>query len=66
MEWADGKKRCAWANPGNPRYIRYHDTEWGVPVYEDGKDAFRHGIQGSRVTQLLYSEGGPYLVDYIV
>jgi len=27
--------RCAWANPKNPLYIEYHDTEWGVPVYDD-------------------------------
>ena len=26
--------RCSW--PGNdPIYIAYHDTEWGVPVYDD-------------------------------
>jgi DNA-3-methyladenine glycosylase I len=25
--------RCAWA--GSPRAIRYHDEEWGVPVFED-------------------------------
>ena len=37
MEWSDGKKRCCWANPKNERYIRYHDEEWGVPVYDDGK-----------------------------
>jgi DNA-3-methyladenine glycosylase I len=28
------KPRCAWA--GQDRlYIRYHDTEWGVPLHED-------------------------------
>ncbi|MBU2649395.1 MAG: DNA-3-methyladenine glycosylase I [Bacteroidetes bacterium] len=28
--------RCTW--PGNdPLYIHYHDTEWGVPVYDDPK-----------------------------
>ena len=37
LQWPDGKRRCAWANPKNERYIRYHDEEWGVPVYEDGK-----------------------------
>ena len=37
MEWADKKCRCFWANPKNQRYIRYHDEEWGVPVYEDRK-----------------------------
>ena len=29
--------RCAWVNPGNPVYLRYHDEEWGVPVHGDGK-----------------------------
>ncbi len=37
MEWKDGKKRCLWANPKNERYIRYHDQEWGKPVYDDHK-----------------------------
>ena len=37
MEWTDGKIRCRWANPKNERYIRYHDEEWGVPVYDDHK-----------------------------
>lgn len=37
MEWKDGKTRCRWANPANPRYIRYHDEEWGVPVHDDRK-----------------------------
>lgn len=36
-QWADGKIRCFWANPNNPRYIRYHDEEWGRPVHEDRK-----------------------------
>ena len=26
--------RCAWAS-GNPLYLEYHDTEWGVPVHDD-------------------------------
>ena len=37
MNWADGKRRCCWANPKNERYIRYHDEEWGVPVHDDHK-----------------------------
>ncbi len=28
-------KRCAWAKPDNQAYIKYHDTEWGVPVHDD-------------------------------
>jgi len=27
-------KRCSWAG-SNPRYVRYHDKEWGVPVHDD-------------------------------
>ena len=27
-------KRCAWAGT-DPRYVRYHDEEWGVPVHDD-------------------------------
>ena len=28
------KKRCSWAD-GDPLYEEYHDTEWGVPLYDD-------------------------------
>jgi DNA-3-methyladenine glycosylase I len=27
--------RCPWCLSGNDLYIRYHDTEWGVPAYDD-------------------------------
>jgi DNA-3-methyladenine glycosylase I len=27
--------RCAWTNPNNELYIKYHDEEWGVAVYDD-------------------------------
>jgi DNA-3-methyladenine glycosylase I len=31
---ADGLMRCPW--PGeDPLYVAYHDTEWGVPEYDD-------------------------------
>ena len=30
----DEKNRCPWCL-GFPEYVVYHDTEWGVPVYED-------------------------------
>lgn len=30
------KKRCGWC-VGDPLYEHYHDTEWGVPVYDDEK-----------------------------
>lgn len=30
----DGLKRCAWPQQ-DPLYLAYHDTEWGVPEYDD-------------------------------
>jgi len=30
------KIRCAWCGT-DPLYLEYHDTEWGVPVYDDAK-----------------------------
>ena len=29
------KPRCSWCSLGNPLYVRYHDTEWGVPCHDD-------------------------------
>lgn len=44
-------KRCTWVNLNNPLYIKYHDEEWGVPVYDDNKlfemlllESFQAGI----------------------
>ncbi len=28
------KRRCEWCG-NDPLYVAYHDTEWGVPVYDD-------------------------------
>ncbi|OIO05233.1 MAG: DNA-3-methyladenine glycosylase I [Elusimicrobia bacterium CG_4_10_14_0_2_um_filter_56_8] len=28
-------KRCPWAYGSSPLYVPYHDTEWGVPAYDD-------------------------------
>ena len=28
-------RRCAWASVDDPRYLAYHDEEWGVPVHDD-------------------------------
>jgi DNA-3-methyladenine glycosylase I len=36
MESAPIKSRCAWCGE-DPLYVRYHDEEWGVPVFEDRK-----------------------------
>lgn len=30
-------KRCFWVDEKSEIYIRYHDEEWGVPVYDDEK-----------------------------
>ena len=27
--------RCKWVNLKNPKYIEYHDNEWGIPTYDD-------------------------------
>ncbi len=31
----NSRTRCPWCVSGNDLYIRYHDTEWGVPAYDD-------------------------------
>ncbi|MBS9784110.1 DNA-3-methyladenine glycosylase I, partial [Candidatus Gracilibacteria bacterium] len=31
------KNICSWVNLKNPDYIKYHDSEWGVPVFDDQK-----------------------------
>src|SRR5271169_4147383 len=31
------KKRCGWLRLGNPRYLKYHDQQWGVPLHHDRK-----------------------------
>lgn len=31
----DSKHRCKWCNLKNPLYVEYHDTEWGVPNFDD-------------------------------
>jgi DNA-3-methyladenine glycosylase I len=31
---SDGLKRCSWPKD-DPLYVAYHDTEWGVPEYDD-------------------------------
>jgi DNA-3-methyladenine glycosylase I len=30
------KQRCKWCG-NDPLYVKYHDSEWGFPVYEDTK-----------------------------
>jgi DNA-3-methyladenine glycosylase I len=33
----EGLTRCPWVIKGDELYEKYHDTEWGVPVYDDRK-----------------------------
>lgn len=33
----DKQRRCAWAEGSSPLMLRYHDTEWGVPLHDDRK-----------------------------
>lgn len=30
-------QRCNWVNLKNPLYVKYHDCEWGRPLYDDNK-----------------------------
>lgn len=31
------KTRCSWLNLNNEIYVKYHDEEWGKPLYDDKK-----------------------------
>jgi DNA-3-methyladenine glycosylase I len=35
MSAAKPPVRCPWSIKGNDLYISYHDTEWGVPAWDD-------------------------------
>ena len=35
VKHGDGKLRCPWPKEDKPLYVAYHDTEWGVPEYDD-------------------------------
>ena len=28
-------QRCSWCNLKNPKYVEYHDHEWGIPNHDD-------------------------------
>lgn len=32
---ADTRTRCPWVELDKPDYVAYHDSEWGVPVWDD-------------------------------
>ena len=31
----DDKRRCKWCNLNNSLYVKYHDTEWCVPNFDE-------------------------------
>ena len=31
------RSRCEWSGMGDPAYLAYHDTEWGVPLRDPGR-----------------------------
>jgi DNA-3-methyladenine glycosylase I len=35
MKKPNAASRCPWSVKGNELYISYHDSEWGVPVWDD-------------------------------
>ena len=47
------KTRCPWAGT-DPRYIDYHDLEWGVPLYDD-----------TRIFEFLILEGAQAGLSWI-
>ena len=34
---SDNISRCHWVKLNNPTYVKYHDTEWGRPTYDDNQ-----------------------------
>ncbi|MEE8442029.1 MAG: DNA-3-methyladenine glycosylase I [Spirochaetia bacterium] len=40
-------ERCPWCG-SDPEYIRYHDTEWGVPVHDDRKHFEFLNLEGAQ------------------
>lgn len=51
----DGKIRCLWARGVKDDYVRYHDTEWGVPVHDDRKHFEMLILEGAQAGLSWYS-----------
>lgn len=45
LRGTDGVVRCAWCGD-DPLYVRYHDTEWGLPVREDRRLFEKLSLEG--------------------
>ena len=60
-------KRCTWCGT-DPLYVEYHDTEWGVPVYDDARLFEMLVLEGAQaglawITVLRKREGYRALFD---
>lgn len=42
-------ERCSWVKLDEPIYVKYHDEEWGVPVYDDRKLFEMLCLEGAQV-----------------
>ncbi|MGD9386128.1 MAG: DNA-3-methyladenine glycosylase I [Thioalkalispiraceae bacterium] len=47
MKQSDNKKRCNWCGD-DPLYVKYHDSEWGVPVYSERKLFEKSILEGAQ------------------
>ena len=59
-------KRCGWVT-GDEKYIAYHDTEWGVPVHDDGKlfeMLLLEGIQAGLSWLTVLKRREAYMIAY--
>lgn len=69
-------ERCKWVNLNNPKYIDYHDNEWGVCVYDDDKlfemlllESFQAGLSWECVLnkrdafRVSFDDFNPYLIS---
>lgn len=69
-------KRCNWVNLNNPKYIDYHDNEWGVAVHDDNKlfemlllESFQAGLSWECVLnkreafRKAFDNFNPYLIS---
>ena len=68
--------RCKWCNLNNPKYIDYHDNEWGVAVHDDNKlfemlllESFQAGLSWECVLnkreafRKAFDNFNPYLIS---
>ena len=66
-------ERCFWCNLDNDKYVKYHDEEWGVPIYNDSKlfellilESFQAGLSWECVLNKreFFRKGFSALLEY--